>query len=97
MLRFFLALGIGFKEVMKDHFRPECDIVSAWTTLERSSTYAQGRIKDAGLTANTKMLSFKSDLSQAYTKTLNTKGWTIRLNSIHYFHLELDCVFLDEK
>jgi hypothetical protein len=43
------------------------------------------------------MLSFRSYLSQAYTKSLTTKGWTIRLDSLHYFHFELDYVVLDEK
>jgi hypothetical protein len=60
-------------EDLKGHdFRPECEIVSVWTDLEDSSS-VYGRIQNAGLIVNARLVSFKSMLPESQCG--NFEGW----------------------
>ena len=83
-------------EGLKRHdIRPECEIASAWTKLEDSSN-VYGRIQDAGLIVNAKLVSFKSVLPESWCTDLEG-WWFFHFNERGTVDLDLDWISNEEE
>jgi hypothetical protein len=76
-------------------FRPECEITSAWTKLEDSSNI-YGRIQDAGLIVNAKLIPFKSVLPESFCTNLR-EYWFFRFDERGTVDLDLDWISNEEE